>query len=112
MIEAVARRRLERFLELSNQLLEDRAHGGVIDLVRVQVDVFEALQHLKQETAFIELAYSVVEVELFQHFVHVRAETRDVIAQVCRRGLQEVRSLAGAVGMLESTTQSLQSDDE
>jgi len=57
-------------------------HRWVIDLIRMQVDVLEALKHLEQEPGFRQLADRVVEVKLLQHFAHVRAEARNVVAQV------------------------------
>ena len=76
---------VQRLVELAEQLLEDRAHGRVVDLVRVQVDILEALEHLEQEPRFVELADGVVEVEPLQHLAHVRAEAGDVVAQVRRQ---------------------------
>ena len=73
---------VQRLVELPDQLLEDRAHRRVVDLVRVQVDVLEALQHLEEQPRLVELADGVVEVELLQHLAHVRAEAGDVVAQV------------------------------
>ena len=73
---------VERLVELPDQLLEDRPHRGVVDLVGVEVDVLEALQHLEEQPGLVELADGVVEVELLQHLAHVRAEAGDVVAQV------------------------------
>ena len=42
---------VQRLVELPDQLLEDRAHRRVVDLVRVQVHVLETLEHLEQESA-------------------------------------------------------------
>ena len=92
---------VQRLVELPDQLLEDRAHRGVVDLVRVQVDVLEALEHLEQQPRLVELADRVVEVELLQHLAHVRAEAGDVVAQVRRQmrrvGEELVEVVAGGV---------------
>ena len=76
---------IECFVELADQLFEDRAHRGVVDLVCVQVDVLEALQHLEQQPGLVELADGVVEVELLEHLAHVGAEAGDVVAEVRRQ---------------------------
>ena len=73
---------VQRLVELADQLLEDRAHRRVVDLVGMQVDVLEPLQHLEQQPGLVELADGVVEVELLQHLAHVGAEAGDVVAQV------------------------------
>ena len=73
---------VQRLVELPEQLLEDRPHGGVVDLLRVQVHVPEALEHLEEKSGFVELADGVVEIELLQHLAHVGAEAGDVVAQV------------------------------
>jgi hypothetical protein len=57
----------------------------VVDLVRVQVDVLEALEHLKEEPCLVQLADRVVEVELLQNLAHVHAEAGDVVAEVGRQ---------------------------
>ena len=80
--EVLARILVQRLVELADQLLEDRAHRGVVDPIRVQVDVLEALQHLEQEPRLIEFADRVVEVKLLQHLAHVLTEPRDVVPQV------------------------------
>ena len=87
-VDDVARREVlagvlvQRLVELADQLLEDRPHRRVVDLVGVQVDVLEALEHLEEQARLVELADGVVEVELLQHLAHVRAEAGDVVAQV------------------------------
>ena len=73
---------VQGFVELPDQLLEDRSHGRVIDLVGVEVHVLEALQHLEEEPRLVELGDGVVEIELFEDFAHVRAEAGDVVPQV------------------------------
>ena len=95
-VDHVARREVftrilvERFVELPQQLLEDRPHRRVVDDVRVQIDVLEALEHLEQEARFVELADGVVEIEPLQHLAHVWAEAGDVAAEVGR----DVRRIA------------------
>ena len=39
-------------------------------------------EHLEEQARFVQLADRVVEVELFQHLAHVRAEAGNVVAQV------------------------------
>ena len=99
--EVLARVLVQRLVELPDQLLEDRAHRGVVDPVRVQVDVLEALEHLEQQPRLVELADRVVEVELLQHLAHVRAEAGDVVAQVRRQvrrvGEELLEVVAGGV---------------
>ena len=76
----------QRLVELPDELLEDRAHGEVVDRVRVEIHlrIAEPLHHLEQETRLIELGDGVVEVELLQHLAHVGAEPGDVVAQILR----------------------------
>ena len=76
----------QRLVELPDELLEDGAHGEVVDRVRVEIHlrIAEPLHHLEQETRLIELGDGVVEVELLQHLAHVGAEPGDVVAQVLR----------------------------
>ena len=71
-------------LELADELLEDRAHRGVVDRVGVEVHlrVAEPLDDLEQEPRLVELRDGVVEVELLEHFAHVGAEPGDVAAQI------------------------------
>ena len=77
-VDDVARREVfagvlvQGFVEAANQLFEYRAHGGVVDQVRVQIDALEPLHHLEQEAALVKLADGVVEVEFLQHLAHVR----------------------------------------
>jgi len=73
---------IQRFIKLPYQLLEDSPHRGVVDPMRMQVHVLESLQHLEQQTCLVELADGVVEVELFEHLPHVRAEASNVIPKV------------------------------
>ncbi len=77
---------VQRFVELPDQLLEDRAHRRVVDPVGVQVDVLEALEHLEEKPRLVELADGVVEVELLQHLAHVGAEARRCSCAGWRRG--------------------------
>ncbi len=65
---------IEGFVELPDQLLEDCPHRRVIDDIRVEVHVLEALQDLKQQPGFVELADRVIEIEFLQNFLHIRAE--------------------------------------
>ena len=62
---------VQRLVELADQLLEDRAHLVVVDPVRVQVDVLEALHHQEEQPRLVQLGDGVVEVELLQHLAHV-----------------------------------------
>lgn len=80
--EMFARIFVQRFVKLPNQLLEDRAHEGVIYPIGVKVDIFEALQDLEEQPGFVQLGDGVVEVEFLQYLAHVGAEAADVIAQV------------------------------
>jgi hypothetical protein len=75
---------VQRFVEPPDQLFEDRPHCGVVDLVRVQIDVLEALQNLEQQSRLIEPADRVVEIEPLDHLAHVLAEAGDVVAQIGR----------------------------
>jgi len=68
---------IQCFVELADQLFEDRAHGRVVDLVGMQIDILESLQNLEKEPCLIELADGIVEIELLQDFAHVLAEARD-----------------------------------
>src|SRR5881397_1318076 len=45
--EVLARVLVQRLVELADQLLEDRAHGRVVDRVGMQVHGLEALEHLE-----------------------------------------------------------------
>ena len=76
----------QRLVELPDELLEDGAHGEVVDRVRVEIHlrIAEPLHHLEQETRLVELGDGVVEVELLQHLAHVGAEPGDVVAQILR----------------------------
>jgi len=85
---------VERLVELPDELLEDRAHRRVVDHVRVQVDVLEALEHLEQEPSLVQPADGVVDVELLQHLAHVRAEAGEVVPQIGR----EVRRVGEELG--------------
>ena len=106
-VDDVARREVlagifvQRFVELADQLLEDRAHRRVVDLVRVQIDIFEALEHLEEKPRLVELADRIVEVEFLQHLAHVWAEPGDVVAQVGREvrrvGEELLEVIAGRV---------------
>ena len=73
---------VQRFVELADELLEDSAHRGVVDLVGMQIHILEALKHLEQQTCLIQFADRVVEVEFLQHFAHVRAEAGNIVTQV------------------------------
>ena len=75
---------VQRLVELADQLLENRPHGGVVDGVRVEVHlgVAEALDDLKDQPRLVELADRVVEIEFLQHLAHVRTEADDVAAQI------------------------------
>ena len=83
---------VERLVELADQLLEDRAHRGVVDPLRMQVDVLEALHHLEQQAGLVELADGVVEVEALEHLAHVLAETGEVVAEVRSEKAEEHRA--------------------
>ena len=76
----------QRLVELPDELLEDGAHGEVVDRVRVEIHlrIAEPLHHLEQQPRLVELGDGVVEVELLQHLAHVGAEPGDVVAQVLR----------------------------
>ena len=84
--EVLARVLVQRLVELPDELLEDCAHGEVVDDVRVEVHlgVAEALHDQEEQARLVELADGVVEVELLQHLAHVGAEPGDVVAQVLR----------------------------
>ena len=73
---------VQGFVEAADQLLEDRAHGRVVDQVRVKIDALEPFHHLEQQTRLVELADGVVEVEPLQHLAHVLAEAGDVVPEV------------------------------
>ena len=77
---------VQRLVELPDELLEDRAHREVVDLVRVEIHlrIAEPLHDQEQQSRLVELGDGVVEVELLQHLAHVGAEPRDVVAQVLR----------------------------
>ena len=77
---------VQRLVELADELLEDRAHCEVVDLVRVEIDpgVAEPLHDLEQQARLVQLGDRVVEVELLQYLAHVGAEAGDVGAQVLR----------------------------
>ena len=83
--EVLARVLVHRLIELPEQLLEDVAHLQVRDLVRVEVDVLELLQHQEQQSGLVQLADRVAEVELLQHLPHVVGEPVDVGPQVRRQ---------------------------
>ena len=97
---------VQRFVELADQLFEDRPHRGVVNLARVQIDGPEALQHLEQQPRLVELADGVVEVEPLQHLAHVSAEAGDVVAQVGRevRRIGEQGFEVVARGVVEGKT--------
>ena len=84
---------VQRLVELADELLEDRAHRGVVDRVGVEVHlrIAEPLHDLEQQARLVELRDGVVEIELLQHLAHVGAEPGDVVAQVLRdvRGVGE-----------------------
>ena len=80
--EVFARVLVQRFIELADQLLEDRSHLGVGNAFGAQVHVLEALDHLVQQLGFLELGDRVVEAEVLDYLQHVGAEARDVIPQV------------------------------
>ena len=84
--EVFARVLVQRLVELADELLEDRAHREVVDLVRMKVHlrVAEPLQDLEEQSRFVQFRDRVVEVELLQHLAHVGAEAGDVGAQVLR----------------------------
>ena len=94
---------VQRLVELPDELLEDGAHGEVVDRVRVQVHlgIAEPLHHLEQQARLVELGDGVVEVELLQHLAHVGAEPGDVVAQILRNvggvGQQLGEVVAGGV---------------
>ena len=83
--EVLARVLVHRLVELPEQLLEDVAHLQVRDLVRVEVDVLELLQHQEQQAGLVQLADRVAEVELLEHLPHVVGEPVDVGPQVRRQ---------------------------
>ena len=53
--EVLARVLVQRFVELPDQLLEDRPHRGVVDLVGVQVHVLEAFENLEDDMSIDEV---------------------------------------------------------
>src|SRR5262245_56476690 len=73
---------IQRLVEFSDQLLEDHSHCRVVNLVRVQINVLEAFEHLKKKTPFVEFADRVVEIELLQYLAHVGTEFGDIVPQV------------------------------
>ena len=73
---------VQRFVEPADQLFEDRSHRRVVDLVRVQIDVLEALQDLEKQPRLVEPADRVVEIEALDDLAHVLAEAGDVVAQI------------------------------
>jgi len=80
--EVLARVLVLGFVELADEFLEDRTHGGVVDLTRVEIDILKALHYLEEESPFVELADGVVKVELLEHLAHVGAEASDIVAEV------------------------------
>ena len=69
-------------VELPDQLLEDRPHGGVVDHVGMEVERAEPFHHLVQQLGLVELADGVIEVEPLDDLPHLIAEPDDVVAQV------------------------------
>ncbi len=97
---------IQRFVEFPDQLLEDRSHGRVVDLIRVEIDVLEAFKNLEDKAGFVQFADGVVEIEPLQHLPHVRAEAGDEIAEVGRQmgsvGEELLEVVAG--GVIEGET--------
>ena len=73
---------VQRFVELADQLFEDRAHHRVRHAIRMKIDILKALQHLEEESCFAQPLNRVVEVELLQYVAHILAEPGDVVAQI------------------------------
>lgn len=80
--EVLARVLVERLVEATDELLEERAHLVVADRVGMEVDRREALQDQEQQARLIQLGDRVAEVEALQDLPHVRAEAGQVVTQV------------------------------
>src|SRR5205823_2481350 len=58
------------------------AHHRVRNAIWMKINIFEPLQHLKQQTSFGQSPDRIVEIELLQHVAHILAEPSDVVAQI------------------------------
>jgi hypothetical protein len=57
----------------------------IVDLVRVEVHILEALKNLEEKSSFVKLCNRIVEVELFDNLSHVGTEARDIVSEVRRK---------------------------
>ena len=80
--EVFARVLVECLVELPDEFLENRSHGGIVDLVGVEIDILEPLHDAEEEPPLVQHADRVPEAERLQHLPHVRAEPGDVAPQV------------------------------
>ncbi len=60
--------------ELADQVLEDRAHLGIADRLRMEIDAGELLRHLVQHPALGQAVDLGVEVESFEDVTDRRGE--------------------------------------
>jgi len=82
---------VQRLVKAADQFLEDGAHRVVVHLVGVQINIFEALDHQKEQPGLIQLGDGVAQVKLFNHLTHIIAEAVDI-------GLQIGRQVGGVIG--------------
>ena len=73
---------VQSFVELPNELLEDRAHRGIVDVVGMEIYILESLHDAEEEPPLFQHADRVPEPECLQYLPHVRAESGDVAPQV------------------------------
>ena len=92
--EVLARVLVQCLVELADQLLEDRAHGGVVDRVGMEIHRLEALEHLEEQARLIELADRVVEAESLEHLAHVLAKAGDMLRRLAASWGASARSLS------------------
>lgn len=80
--EVLTGRFIRGFRKLTDELLEDQAHGFIGHNVRVEVDVRELLHQLEQQVLVFEFGDAVGKLEALEHVTGVFGEVSEVCDQV------------------------------
>ena len=70
------------FGESAEQFLKDLAHGVVVYLIRVQIDLGELVAEDEQPIVFVQSIDELTEVEVFDDVPHIFAEAVEVVVEV------------------------------
>ncbi len=70
------------FGESAEQFLKDLAHGVIVYLIRVQIDLGELVAEDEQPIVFVQSMDELTEVEVFDDVPHILAEAVEVVVEV------------------------------